>query len=304
MPEPPCFIEQTKWFADYFEFPYERGVRHFNPSIVNFDGRLVLCSRRSYGEPKPIGQNTLVLWSLTPEYQPFEQQPLRFIKTHSGEQWEDPRLMQFGKALYVSLTNFKVQDYKAHQLLARVAFPYCEAAHVCYGNNAPAMTSNMGNEKNWTWFEHKNGWHFVYHPWPHHVVRTTFGEPGASYVSGDFDCPWSYGEMRGGSPPVFHDGLYWSFFHSSTLAPEVQKGKRYHMGAYAFDPEQPFNIRMMTLEPLLSGSMADGGLLPCIFPGGAVLRDGKWLVVFGVNDWRSGFIEIPHDDMVGRMVNV
>ncbi len=302
--DPPSFLHQTPWRTDYFAFPYEPAVRHFNPSIVDFNGRLIFCSRRSYGEPRPIGQNSLTLWSLSKTLSLTDPQPLRFIKSHAGEQWEDPRLVILNHILFVSLTNFKVQDYKAHQLLARVSFPFCEAAHICYGKNSTGLTANLGNEKNWAWFDHKNGWHFIYHPWPHHVVRTNFGEAGASYVGEDAPCPWEYGEMRGGTPPVLHDGLYWTFFHSSTTDLSLVKKRRYHMGAYAFDPEPPFTIRLMTLEPLLSGSIKDGGLLPCIFPGGAVFRDAKWLVVFGVNDSRSGFIEIPHDDLVERMTNL
>lgn len=301
MTEPPSFLKQTPWPCDYFVFPFEANVRHFNPSIIRFNSRLLLCTRRSYGAPKPIGQNSLVLWELD-DKKPFNPNPLKFIKTHAQEQWEDPRLCILSGKLFVSLTNFKIIDYKAHQLLARIAHPHCEAAHPLYGGNGPNMVENIGNEKNWGWFDHKDGWHFVYHPWPHHVVRTNHGESCASYVQDEEPCPWDFGQMRGGSPPVLLDGLYWCFFHSNIqLGP---KRRRYFMGAYAFDAQPPFSIKLVTLEPLLSGSMEDQGLMPVIFPGGAVHQDNKWLVAFGVNDARSAWIEIPHDDLLERMASL
>src|ERR1044071_8480260 len=88
--EPPSCMEQTPWPCSFLTFPFEPNVRHFNPSIANLNGRLLLCTRRSYGQPKPIGQNTLVLWNLKSGLVPHEPTPLRFIKTHAQEQWEDP----------------------------------------------------------------------------------------------------------------------------------------------------------------------------------------------------------------------
>ena len=70
------------------------------------------------------------------------------------------------------------------------------------------------------------------------------------------------------------------------------------MGAYAFNDR--FEIVRMTVEPLLAGSDRDLRLLNgplVIFPGGAIVNNGKWLVVFGVNDEQSGWIEIPHLDL-------
>jgi predicted GH43/DUF377 family glycosyl hydrolase len=60
----------------------------------------------------------------------------------------------------------------------------------------------------------------------------------------------------------------------------------------------------MTIDPLLVGSEKDGGTLPVVFPGGAVFNDGKWLVVLGVNDARSAYIYIPHEDLIARMVDL
>lgn len=73
------------------------------------------------------------------------------------------------------------------------------------------------------------------------------------------------------------------------------------MGAYALNDR--FDIVRMTPEPLLCGSDRDSRILGgplVIFPGGAIMRDGKWIVVGGCNDEQSFWIEIPHQELICR----
>lgn len=76
------------------------------------------------------------------------------------------------------------------------------------------------------------------------------------------------------------------------------------MGCYCFDYDPPFKPRAITLQPLLIGSEQDGGVLPVVFPGGSTIRDGVWTVVFGVNDLKSAWVDIPHSDLVNRMTSL
>ncbi len=104
---------------------------------------------------------------------------------------------------------------------------------------------------------------------------------------------------------------YWSFFHSSTerTSPEEPR-RRYYMGAYSFEQDPPFKIGAISKTPLLVGSELDGGSsdmgipLPVIFPGGAIWKNGRWTVVFGVNDERCAWIEIPHADLLANMRDI
>jgi hypothetical protein len=73
------------------------------------------------------------------------------------------------------------------------------------------------------------------------------------------------------------------------------------MGVYAFMAEPPFRVTRMSTVPILSGSQNDEwheGLPLVVFPCGALLRNGQWLVTMGVNDCASAWIEIPHKDVV------
>lgn len=304
----PSIFQQTQWNCGYFEIPAEFGVRYFNPSVAEWNGRTWLATRRAIHDPPPLGTNSLVVWNLDGTLVK-NRFPLRFHLTFHQEHYEDPRLSILSNELYVSCTNFKISNYKAHQILARISNvtrEFCPVMHPLYGRNGASMDGNRGNEKNWAWFETEQGWHFVYEPWPHHVVRTNFGEAAASYVQEDHhSCPWGWGKMRGGSPPVLVDGQYWSFFHSSVEGlPKPQPRRRYYMGAYCFESKPPFRIHSMTIDPLLVGSEKDGGTLPVVFPGGAVYRDGEWFVVLGVNDVRSAWLYLPHDELKQRMIEL
>ena len=78
------------------------------------------------------------------------------------------------------------------------------------------------------------------------------------------------------------------------------------MGAYAFEAKAPFRITRSTTIPLLHGSKNDPRVYEfplVIFPGGSLFDEEKQehLVVFGVNDCRSGWIKIPHDDLLSLM---
>ena len=73
------------------------------------------------------------------------------------------------------------------------------------------------------------------------------------------------------------------------------------MGWYSFEPEPPFKVVSVSKEPILSGNYIDNGnpyiRSLVVFPGGAYLEDDTWTVVYGVNDYSSGWIKIPHKDL-------
>ena len=80
------------------------------------------------------------------------------------------------------------------------------------------------------------------------------------------------------------------------------------MGAYAFEADPPFRITRSTTMPLMYGSKHNRRILEfplVIFPGGSTFDEEaqEHFVVFGVNDFQSGWVKIPHKDLLALMRN-
>jgi predicted GH43/DUF377 family glycosyl hydrolase len=149
----------------------------------------------------------------------------------------------------------------------------------------------------------------IYHPGrSHRVVEFNNMRPGLEYTSeSEFVSEWTprFGELRGSTSPVLVGGEYWTFFHSS-IGIKTSRGnsRRYFVGAYTFSSQPPFNIISAVPEPILRGSYNDptvGGAPPCVFPGGAILKDAEWTMAFGVNDCRCAWIKIPFLELADMM---
>lgn len=164
-------------------------------------------------------------------------------------------------------------------------------------------------EKNWTFFRAADGGLLcVYSIMPHRVLRASFDVAGEvqcePLVETDFTAagyPPSHGGLRGGAPPVWHDGRQWSFAHSIH---DGATGYRYEAAAYAFEATAPFAPRAEPVMPLdLAGPDRDTRRLPrlnpavesVVYPCGAALDGDTWLVSFGINDERCGIARIPHE---------
>jgi predicted GH43/DUF377 family glycosyl hydrolase len=299
----PSIREQTDWEVGFFGFPSRFKTQYFNPGLVEIGGERWLITRRRRFARHP-GKNDLTMWRLRGDH-PLLEIPIRFPQIWADEHWEDPRGMVTSEGgLFVSYSNFKTWNSQVHQALARVngRFQATEIFHPVYGKNGRSLPANTGHEKNWLWFEADGELYFVYSTEPHVVVRTKGGEMvmGESETSG---VEWGYGHARGGAPPVLVDGLMWSFFHSSIdLRKDPPPRRRYYMGAYAFEPWEPFRVTYVTRKPLLVGSEADPRELSAplvVFPCGALIDlKGTWTVSLGVNDCASAYLKVPHEDLL------
>ena len=149
-------------------------------------------------------------------------------------------------------------------------------------------------EKNWTFFEAEGRLFATYGIVPHKVLEVSVEDHTTKFVyETRFDHNWTRGDLRGGSSPVLHDGLLWSFFHSSVNIREESYGpiRQYFIGVYAFDPKPPFKPVYMSKVPLLAGEEEKiqhnrPSQHSVIFPCGAIRAACGWLVTFGENDCR------------------
>lgn len=327
----PSFRKQTKFKSGMFRFPDDLqpyfpheplkfGVCHFNPSIESIDGRKLLFTRRlryRYSKGPKIDLEAfsdLSIWEIGEGKQlSFVASP-KHASSVSMDHWEDPRTIQIDGKIHVSFAAWngaawKTLNHPIHQVIASLECDFSELHNpnsVAYGKNGPERTKNMGHEKNWTWFIHAGQLYMIYMICPHEVVMIESGwKAGEQMVGKDWSYRWPYGIPRGGSNPMLVGDRFFGFFHSRHEPSD--KPFRYYMGAYSFPAKLPFEVDRVTTKPILTGSRQDPHIMngpPCIFPGGAILEDQKWLVVFGVNDENCGWIEIPHRDLEERMVAV
>ncbi len=311
----PSILKQG-WNSQFFrfgkaEFP---GVSYFNPGLVQRPDGLWLITRRSEAvQHMRIGMNSLMAFKLGDRNEPQYGKVIKCKSKFDREHFEDPRAIYHNGKTYISCCNFIV--------FPNVVKEKWTGAHICmqivpqavdnwdsetridpvYGNNGDSLATIKGLEKNWLWFFHKNQLHLLYQTNPHTIVKWSDDFQIIDQWNEENDMAhWTYGDIRGGTPPVFHDGLYWTFFHSS-IPLENKYRRRYYMGAYAFEPFPPFKIVKFTKEPLLAGSDEDlwAEKKPLVvFPCGAINQDGVWLVSIGVNDLLSAWVEIPHENLL------
>lgn len=294
------FREQTEFASGYIDLPVTRELIHFNPSLVRGpDNKLWLLARQQDRDSK--WSSRIVRVELGADMKVVGKPvPIAYVGMSQG-QMEDPRVVwrESARHYVVSYAYWNRPDPKHSEPTIqqfacfdeewkRTEGPHC----VPYGRNGHSW------EKNWLPFIYNERLLFAYSFSPH-VVIMPHGQ-GLSEWRTQHALDWAWGEIRGGTPPVLVGDEYVSFFHSST--PWKDPYRRYHMGAYAFSAKEPFRVTRMTEKPILSGSDQDsrvhGDNKPVvIFPGGAVLENNGWTVVFGVNDEACGWIRIPHDKL-------
>lgn len=313
--EPPSVLHQTDWPCGFYEFP------DTTPPSVNFNCGLVACkaglewldpawlfARRQVFYGKNVFLSSIVCYALNGNE--VGDQHLVTIKGRYGDEHvEDPRVFAHEGKIYMAWTSWRrtVPGNRAHQAFGVIEdnFAVNNPMHLVFGQNGPNVLRNRGHEKNWVWFMDGHGLHVIYSMNPHIVALVEDGKVVKTEAVAS-KLPWNYGEARGGTPPVRVGVEYYCFFHSSQ--PWIHPYRRYFAGAYAFDAKPPYKIVGMTTHPLLFGSLQDprwnnsGPIV--VFPCGSMLRDGVWKVTMGINDCRSAWLDIPHEDLVARMVAV
>lgn len=206
---------------------------------------------------------------------------------------QDPRLFVFQNKLHCSFISVEGRNEVERQALGVLDSDYNMI-------NVNVFTYGGRHEKNWMFFESGDVLRAVYTLHPHTVL--TFEDEIRSTVT-EYACPWTLGDLHGGTPPVLVDGLLYSFIHSfmdKRLFGWGRLWRVYYTGAYAFEPKYPFRVRYMTPAPFLFGDAVE----PIQFLCGAILCSGDWHLTYGANDERAVFCRINHHDLMHAMEQV
>jgi predicted GH43/DUF377 family glycosyl hydrolase len=236
---------------------------HFNCSLIEFQGRLLLASRQGWQNAR------ICLSELGPDYQPLWTRPLTLAHAKAAGGAEDPRLFVHAGRLHCAFTGLEWvgQRLRTHQMVARLNDDQVEDVWLA------EFDGRADWEKNWQFFEHG----------PHVILRHGAGTAQvAAHTSPAL--PWRDCHLRGGAPPVRCGDEYYHFFHAVT---ESHGHYEYTAGLYTFAARPPFEIRRIAAAPVLAAEAHDWPSAmnkSVIFPCGALLREGRWLLSHGYHD--------------------
>ena len=303
------FPQQTRWPCGIYELSGNTKTIYFNPSLIELKGRDYLFTRRTRWVNPGVSKdalNDIAIFDVTESVPKLASIP-KLASTYAGEQWDDPRAIVVDGKVYVSCAKwFAPVKRTTYQSLMVLSDDWAEASVFLepkFGGNGTAVKLGARHEKNWVWFIHDGRWHCVYLTNP----MTVYAMPEHGYRAQTFKnravmLPYQFGEPYGGTTPVLVGDEYVIFFHS--FLPWIAPRRRYYMGAATFSAKPPFALKRICSKPILAGSEYDPHMYggpPCIFPCGALLRGGQWLVTFGVNDENCGWIKIPHSELDALM---
>jgi hypothetical protein len=216
----------------------------------------------------------------------------RFGGTWYGPPWrEDPRLFSFKSQLAISYTvtcayernkhGYHVWQRQAYALLNSDFTPRVSDIFINYGNNSDFVTTMYPFfEKNWLFFEQNSILQVLYTVQP--FVILNIGElmnvEAVTTTAWHHALNMEYGTLRGSTPPVRVDDMWWVFTHSSLYAVFVV--------SFSAATLLPISV---TTTPMIA---AQEGAFVC----GAIFEvdTQSWFLSVGVNDRAAQIILLPH----------
>lgn len=297
----------------------------FNPTLVRWNGRLLMCFRELIETQKILSSqivcsadSRLGLVFLDEEFNPSgDVQLLDLCPEGTISRADDPRLVMVGGRLFliysdnndpeVSQGGFRV--YVIELTFNGREFEIEQQEKMSQFQNELAWR----REKNWTPFEYGGSLLLIYSVSPHKVLYPLLGLETCVTVANTWpELFWTWGELRGGTPAVLVEGEYLSFFHSSMdMASEHSDGElslHYFMGAYTFGKELPFAITKMSPEPLVAKGFYSGEAyepywkpVQVVFPGG-LIEEGPFLwMTYGRQDHEIWVGKIDKRALLGSL---
>lgn len=272
----------------------------WNPSLIEYKEGYLMTFRETPNPLLNVSYIGIVL--LDDSFQPISQPQL--LSTHIDNkkvpsQAEDARLFSYKDSLYIlfndnpNLLNPSIRQ-RRDLYLAKLScdegnqFSLSKPTKLFY----PPKHYSQIWQKNWVPFEWNGALLFSYTLNPHEVLYLCDDAGNCTQlVESSFqNSKWKWGEMRGGTPALLVDNDYLAFFHSAqVMTSEASKGApllHYFMGAYTFSSDPPFDIKMISPEPIIGKEFYTDVPYPrrVIFPTGFVVKEDEIIIAYGKND--------------------
>ncbi len=276
----------------------------YNPSIIRWNGRLLLSFRITHNPKSPFDSELGMVW-LDDEFNVASDPML--LDTRGplliNSRAEDGRLVQMGGKLYlVYSNNTELQvskgGFRVHIAEVEIDENFFELKNKECLSEFESESKEI-REKNWVPFDYNGNLMLAYSLNPHFILQPIIGSghcESTAWSEGRIN--WGWGQLRGGTPAIKIDGSeYLAFFHSSksmlTAHSEEKSILHYFMGAYTFSGEPPFAITKISPKPIIGKGFYSG--IPytsyywkkqqrVIFPGGYFCEDDNIYVAYGRED--------------------
>lgn len=313
------FVLETKRI-DIPEFPHA-----FNPSIVRWNGRLLMSFRIVLDVNKDAVSSSSdsqigLVW-LDEEFNP--------CSTPQILQWVDEDIYPAdGRLLSINGNLFLVYTCYSNKITLGNGF-LVHVATVCYDGNEFYIPHNeclshfeglLKNkpEKNWVPYGYQDSLHLAYKLAPHKIFYPILDGSGIceTIATTHPSIVWEWGELRGGTPALELDGRrYLAFFHSSiTRATVHSSGKEvphYFMGAYTFTRGHPFTICEVSPEPIVGTNFYHGEeyepywhSVRVVFPCGFIMDDESIWISYGRQDHECWIVKLDKQALLESLIQV
>lgn len=299
-----CVIDNSHDLGSAHPLPAE--VYH-NPSIFRYKGKLLMAYRIDRRWFTGIG-----ICELDEKYSPKNDTKLDF---NDGVSHEDPRLFIYKEELYCSYTKLRCRhNCFQGQGLCRLDDKYkvIKTWNIDYGENKSCSPTNIYaliknhvtrfllkdftvREKNWVFFQNGDKLSAIYKP--HEIIEIDLKTSKGKLIS-RANVGWEYGEIRGGAPPVFHNGEYYNFFHSSYMENDICI---FAAGCYTFKDAEITKISSSNILDLPAEN-AEGRKLKVVFPCGAIFENGNWIIAYGENNIACKIAIISEEELSCKLV--
>lgn len=211
---------------------------------------------------------------------------------HVKNWFADPRIYWLAGKLFIYF-NSGWHDPINHQFLCELDPK--SLAPVTVARELILQGTRQKIEKNWMLFG-TDPYFAVYSVSPHCVLQLDLKAEGDIRCERVSHIAWSGHEhpsvsnLRGGAPPQFLNGHFYSFCHFTQAN---SMGAEYHVAVYTFSAAFPFRPTRAPIHRLTLGGSAVGrksrprlnpAVSEVIYPCGAVLHEGLWVISYGIND--------------------
>ncbi len=272
----------------------------FNPSIVKMEGGYLMAFRYTPNRWIHPGLSYIGLVPLDASFTPTAKPQLLKLRPRYSKvlsQAEDPRLFTYKERVFLIYNDNREKSDPSPSDRRDM---YIAEVFYDKGNYVLSAPRKLIHEekyekqlwqKNWLPFEYNDKILLTYSITPHEILSPNLLTGLChKYASTDIENSWSWGQLRGSTPPILDEGEYFAFFHSSIVTSSIASfGYEmyfYFMGGYTFSATPPFQVTRMSASPIMDDSFytPSSFFKRVVFPGGCVIHDSLIHVAYGKDD--------------------